>query len=129
MKARTPNLGELLDRAMLVNTQAEADDCFAAVCLFLEPHHPYLAADQITKLALENIGYWAAYSPRGTRARVEPFYGCEHPTFGSIAEYGEPTHADVLVAGMRLMNARSDAERAAVRASTRAELAARKATT
>lgn len=127
MKARRPNLGELLDRAMLANTQAEADECYEAVRLFLQPHHPYLSADELRKLVLENIGYWASYSPRGTRARVEPFYGCEHPLFGSIAEYGEPTPADVMTAGMRIVNARNDDERDAVRDSVRAELKARKA--
>jgi hypothetical protein len=77
----TPNrerkFGALLDAAMRVHTQAEADEFFAAIMACLERGSVTpKTRTEIETLARENLGYWAGHSPTEVRARVEPLYKC-----------------------------------------------------
>lgn len=100
-ETRASGFGEILDRAMLARTQAEADDCFEAIVAFLTPHHASKTREQVETLARDNIAYWAAHD-RTRRGEIEAFYKCEDPLFGSVAECGMPTPEEAFNAGVRL---------------------------
>jgi hypothetical protein len=103
----------LLDDAMRAQTQDQAVLHLARIVGFLSTHWPDHTPEEIVTIALDNLGYWAGYAGRETRARVERLYGCEHPIFGTLAEHGEPSAELALEIGKRLCDAGGDRDKRA----------------
>jgi hypothetical protein len=112
---------EALQASIEVETQEAADQCFERlVALFAE--HVDLSRVQVEARVRENLGYWIGYGPAEKRARLEAFYRCEHPIFGSVAECGLPTSEQCFAAGLAVAKAKSPEERKRVIADIQAEL-------
>lgn len=88
-----PTVGELLDPAMQITKQEDADQYLASYIKWIQkdldktPNKDGLTAEQIAK---SNLGYYAGYYSNETRERVEKLFKCEHPVFGSIEKNGAP---------------------------------------
>lgn len=108
------SLGTLLDAAMKASTQGEARKHMEGIMDFLRAHTEGKDDDALAMLALENLGYWAGYSSHERRALVEGLYGCEHPVFGTIAEYGVPTPEIAFNAGLEIAKATSTEAKALI---------------
>jgi hypothetical protein len=93
----TITIGDKYSPAMQVVNQSEADQYFEVLVA-----HSMKYFDQTREeaeiLERSNLGYFAGYYGRETRARVERLFGCAHPVFGTIAEKGVPTVAEALLA-------------------------------
>jgi hypothetical protein len=120
-----PDLQVLMEKAMRVRTQDEADRCFTDICLFLQVRNPAMSPDDAAQCARDNLGYWIGHTS-SLRATLEPLYQCEHPYLGTVAECGLPDAETALALGMRMQEARriSPEERERVRLAIIAELKA-----
>lgn len=118
-------LVQLMEKAMLARTQAEANLCFMQLVGFLRSTNPDLASEEVVQLARDNLGYWIGHTAR-LRATLEPLYQCEHPYLGTVAEHGMPDFETAMQVGMRMAAARhvSPMEAERVRLEIRAELKA-----
>ena len=92
-------IGEKYGPAMAITDQAEADEYFES-CVEHSMHHGYSReeADRVERI---NLGYYAGYYSSETRERVERLFRCSHPVLGKIAENGQPSPADAMLAGVR----------------------------
>lgn len=61
-----------------------------------------MTKEESVNRAKSNIAYFAGYYDSTTRTRVEQFYNCEHPYFGSIAKNGQPSPKESFEIGLKL---------------------------
>lgn len=102
---KEPTIGDLLEPAMKITDQADADQYKKA---YIEFTHKYMTQEQFDKgetaegVVNSNLGYFAGYFSNETRERVERLFHCSHPVFGSIKENGSPTPEEAFEMGMAL---------------------------
>lgn len=98
-----PTYGDLLDPAMKITDQADADQYkaeyikFTQAAIEREGSQGYTAEEVVNR----NLGYFAGYYDNETRERVERLFNCAHPVFGSIKENGAPSPEKALAMGLR----------------------------
>lgn len=97
-------MSDVLDRAMRVETQAEADACFEE--LIVEKLKEIPDREKAEEAVRFGLGYFAGYFSRETRLRVERLFRCEHPVLGRAAD-GVPDPDEIFRIGMRLAEART----------------------
>lgn len=90
----------LIEKAMMVETKAEAVEIKNKLIEELKRGNPKINDEKALIIVNESIGYHAGYYSDLVRARVEEFFECEHPYFGSIREFGRPTAAQALQMGI-----------------------------
>ena len=92
--------GNRYERAMAIETQAEADAYFEQLVQLSVGAGLERADAERTERG--NLGYVAGYYGNEVRARVERLFRCEHPIFGAIAVNGPPTPEQAFAAGVAL---------------------------
>ena len=80
----------LCELAMKATTKDEADLVLMNYTLRLQTKWKK-TPEEASRIAKENIGYYAGYFSNETRERVERLFDCAHPFFGKISEKGPPT--------------------------------------
>lgn len=96
-------MSELLDRAMRVETQAEADACFEE--LVVERMKEVVDREEAEAAVRSGLGYYAGYFSHETRLRVERLFRCEHPFLGRAAD-GRLTPDEIFRRGMEVASKR-----------------------
>lgn len=76
-------IGDLLDPAMKITDQEEADVYFEALVAYGMTTAPEISRKDAEARMREYLGYHAGYHSRETRLRVERLFKCVHPIFGS----------------------------------------------
>lgn len=92
---------DLLERAMKVDSKASASQILESI-IRVSMRQNNLSRAKAMKYAKENLAYYAGYYDDDTRRRVEKFFECEHPFFGSIEKYGPPTPEEAFAMGQKL---------------------------
>jgi hypothetical protein len=97
--ATTEQWSSLLSSAMEVKTQEEADACFEGLMAKVMVECPN-RTDAEARLR-SALGYHAGYYSHETRLRVERFFCCEHPIFGS-AKNATPSPEEIFRMGVAM---------------------------
>ena len=95
---RDITIGEKYDPAMKIMDRVEADryfeECVQHTMSFGK------CREEAESIERQNLGYYAGYYDHQTRLRVEKFFQCSHPIFGSAME-NIPTASQAFEAGIR----------------------------
>ncbi|MFA5418784.1 MAG: hypothetical protein WC341_10020 [Bacteroidales bacterium] len=111
-----PTYGDLLEPAMHITDQADADQYKEAYIRFIKAHiisdaikegktteeidlNSRAYSQRAEEVANSNLGYFAGYYDDAIRERVERLFHCSHPVFGAIKD-GSPTPAEAFKMGM-----------------------------
>ena len=100
---KTLTYEECLDPAMKITDEADAQQYLTDYVEFIRrglKKSPIQTGITAEEIARSNLGYYAGYYDADTRARVERLFCCEHPIFGPIAQNGQPSASEALLAGM-----------------------------
>lgn len=77
--------GELLDPAMSITDQADADQYFAAMLKYQTEHMQDASGNHTPEQVCRiNLGYYAGYFGIDVQERVQRLFLAPHPTFGAI---------------------------------------------
>lgn len=91
-------IGEKYNPCLKITDEEEAAKYFEECVKHTMSHgHGRLEAIKIEK---QNIGYFAGYSDRKTRIRVEKMFKCQHPILGKAADYN-PTPEEAFLFGVK----------------------------
>jgi hypothetical protein len=100
--------GELLEPAMRITDQADAEAWFRLVCAEVAAESG-IELEEVERSIRAQLGYFAGYYDHETRRRVERLFRTTHPVFGAAGD-SPPTAAEAYRAGValgrRLLNER-----------------------
>lgn len=96
-------IGDKYGPAMEITDQAEADAYFEKLVehtMSYAKDEQYKTHEGAAALERSNLGYYAGYYDTETRKRVERLYGCAHPVFGPVEQFGAPTPEAAFQSGL-----------------------------
>lgn len=98
------NFYDLLEPAMRITEQDEADKYFAALVdwYIKHGHFHFEHREETVKYLRRQLAYFAGYYTNEVRYRVEGLFSCAHPVFGSIAKNGPPTPREAFKMGKKI---------------------------
>lgn len=92
-------MGDKYGPALKIETQADADEYFAA-CVEHNMRVSGHNQEEAEGIERSNLGYYAGYYDLADRLRVERLFHCSHPVFGPAAD-GEPTAEEAFEMGQK----------------------------
>jgi hypothetical protein len=90
--------GEMLDHAMKITKQADADEYTRRCCDWHVARGMCASNEEARGLFLGNLGYWTGYYGGEEAARTMRLFKTSHPIFGTA----RPTSKEALAAGKRM---------------------------
>ena len=93
---------EIFEPTLRIKTKAEAGQYLSDYINWMIARDSKLSLEEATKIAKDNLGYYAGYYSNKVRTKTEKLFDCEHPVFGSIKKNGIPTAEEAFRLGMEM---------------------------
>jgi hypothetical protein len=94
--------GQMMDEALAIKTQEEADKWFLEEVKFMQEANPDWSPEKCAEVVRSNLGYMAGYYSREVSEHVHKFWGANHPVFGGPGYWGKVTPKEAFEAGKKM---------------------------
>lgn len=94
--------GEMMDEAIAIKTQKEADEWFRKKCEVMQEAHPEWDIEKCASVVRSNLGYMAGYYDDKVAKHIHKFFNADHPVFGGHDYHKEVTPKKAFEMGKKL---------------------------
>ena len=94
--------GQMMDEALKIQTQEEADKWFLEEVKFMKTSNPEWSLDKCASVVRHNLGYMAGYYDKKVSEHVHKFFGANHPIFGAPGYWDTMTSDYAFEIGKRM---------------------------